>query len=181
MASTRRHRSVAAVMTTLVLMGGRLGMASEQPGWPSDSHVRSSEDRLLNLLRNGVARSPTLRELIGVLNRSDVIVYIESRGRMRTGLSAFLVHQIVTAGNHRYLKVAVNRELARDHLTVVIAHELQHAREVAEAADVRSSADMGALFKRLDSGTCVLIRSCTETDAAVRLGAAVWNELKAGG
>ena len=180
MASTRRQQSVAAVMTTLVLMGGRLGIASEQPRWPIDSHVRSSEDRLLSLLRNGVARSPTLRELIGVLNGSDVIVYIESRGRMRAGLSAYLVHQVVTAGSHRYLKVVVNRELARDHLAVVIAHELQHAREVAEAANVRSSADMEALFKRLDSGMCVLIRSCTETDAAVRLQAAVLGELNAG-
>ena len=173
-------------MTTLVLMGGRLGIASEQPPdvglprWSIDSHVRSTDDRFLNLLRDGVARSPTFRELIGVLNRSDVIVYIESHGRMRTGLSAFLNHRIVTAESHRYLKVVVNRELPRDRLTGVIAHELQHAREVAEAANVRSSADMGALFKRLDSGRCVLIRSCTETDAAVRLEAAVLDELKAG-
>ena len=189
MARTLRKQAVAGVMAALVLMGCRLGIASEPPGpvmtridpsWPLDSHVRSSDDRLLKVLRDGVARSPTLRDLIGVLNRSDVIVYIESRGRMRTGFSAYLVHQIVTAGNHRYLKVVVNRELARDRLTGVIAHELQHAREVAEAANVRSSADMAALFKRLDSGMCVLIRSCTETDAAVRLEAAVWDELNAG-
>jgi hypothetical protein len=38
---------------------------------------------------------------------------------------------------------------------------------------------MRALFKRLDSGTCVLIRRCMETDAAVRLEAAVLDELKA--
>lgn len=183
MASTLREQSVAGIVTALMLMGGRLGIASEQPpdtglpSWPLDSHVRSSDDRLLKSLRDGVTRSPTLRRLIDVLNRSDVIVYIESRGKMRTGFAAYLVHQIVTAGNHRYLKVVVNRELARDRLTVVIAHELQHAREVAEAANVRSGADMEALFKRLDSGRCVLIRSCTETDAAVRLEAAVWNEL----
>jgi len=168
----------------MALMGGRLGIASEQPGpdmtWSLDSHVRSSDDRLLKILRDGVARSATVRDLIDVLNRSDVIVYLESRGKMRTGLAAYLNHQIVTAGSHRYLKVVVNRELARDRLTGVIAHELQHAREVAEATDVRSSADLRTLFKRLDSGTCVLIRSCTETDAAVRLEAAVLAELKAG-
>jgi hypothetical protein len=185
MATTLREQSVARIVTALVLMGGRLGMASEQPGpdmtaWSLDSHVRSADDRLLKILRDGVARSPTLRDLIDVLNRSDVIVYIESRGRMRTGFSAYLVHQIVRAGTHRYLKVVVNRELARDRLTSVIAHELQHAREVADAAEVRSSADMQTLFKRLDTGRCVLIRSCTETDAAVHLEAAVWDELSAG-
>jgi hypothetical protein len=184
MASTLRAQSVAGVVTAMALMGGRLGIASEQPGpdmtWSLDSHVRSSDDRLLKILRDGVARSATFRDLIDVLNRSDVIVYLESRGKMRTGLAAYLNHQIVTAGSHRYLKVVVNRELARDRLTGVIAHELQHAREVAEATDVRSSADLRTLFKRLDSGTCVLIRSCTETDAAVRLEAAVLAELKAG-
>ena len=187
MAGTLRKQSVAGVITTLVLMGGPLGVASGQPAapdaglqsWPLDSHVRSSDDRFLNVLRYGAVRSPTLRDLIGALNRSDVIVYIESRGRMRAGLSAYLVHQIVTAGNHRYLKVVVNRELARDRLTGVLAHELQHAREVADAADVRSGAAMRALFERLDSGMCVLIRNCTETDAAVRLQATVLDELNA--
>jgi hypothetical protein len=208
MASTLRKRALASVLTGLVLIGGRPGRASEQPvpgvtrsdhpadcsknrtgqrtptagfpRWSIDSHVRSSDDRVLNILRNGVARSPTLRDLIGVLNGSDVIVYIESRGRMRTGFSAYLVHQIVPTRSHRYLKVVVHRELARDRLTGVIAHELQHAREVAEATNVRSSADMRALFRQLDSSTCVLIRSCMETDAAVRLEAAVLDELKAG-
>jgi hypothetical protein len=51
---------------------------------------------------------------------------------------------------------------------------------VAEAADVRSSADVAALFERLDSGMCVSVRSCMETDAAVRLEAAVLDELNAG-
>ena len=208
MAETFRRQAVASVMTALMLIGGRPGLAGARPGsamtridhsdhvphnqfgeaapnaslpsWPRDSHVRSSDPRLLKILGDGIARSPTLRDLLGVLNRSDVIVYIESRGRMRTGFSAYLVHQLVSAGSHRYLKVVVRRELVRDHLTGAMAHELQHAREVAEATTVRSSADMRALFKRLDSGTCVLIRSCTETLAAVRLEAAVLVELTDG-
>lgn len=208
MASDLRKQTVATVITALVVVGGRPGIATEHPGsvvsrserprsllpsrigagspdarlapWPLDSHVRSSEDRVLNALREGVARSATVRDLIGGLNGSDVIVYVESRGKMRTGFSAYLSHQIVTAGSHRYLKVFVSPELARDRLAGVIAHELQHAREVADAAGVRSSGDMRALFKRLDSGGCVLIRSCTETIAAVRLEAAVLTELAAG-
>ena len=161
MAETFRKQAVASVMTALMLIGGRPGLAGARPGsamtridhsdhvphnqfgeaapnaslpsWPRDSHVRSSDPRLLKILRDGIARSPTLRDLIGVLNRSDVIVYIESRGRMRTGFSAYLVHQLVSAGSHRYLKVVVRRELVRDRLTGAMAHELQHAREVAEA------------------------------------------------
>jgi hypothetical protein len=207
MASILSKPIVATVMTGLALIGVRLGAASEQPGsvvsrrqrpqslltslirpgsrdvslppWPFDSHVRSSEGRLLDALREGVDRSATFRDLVDALNRSDVIVYVVSRGRMRAGFSAYLSHQIVTAGSHRYLKVFVSREQARDRLAGVIAHELQHSREVADAG-VRSSADMRALFKRLDSGGCVLIRSCTETTAAVRLEAKVLSELTAG-
>lgn len=208
MAETLRKQTVATVLTALMLMGGRPGIAGERSGsvmtpvdhpghapdhrigqaapnashplWPRDSHVRSSAPRFLTGLRYGVARSPTFRDLIGVLNRSDVIVYIESRGRIRTGFSAYLVHQIVTAGSHRYLNVVVSGELARNRLIGAMAHELQHAREVAEATNVRSSTDMQALFKRLDSGTCVSIRRCTETVAAVRLEQAVLDELTDG-
>jgi hypothetical protein len=105
MTETFRKQRVASVMTVLMLMGGRPGIAGERSGsimtrvdppdhaphnrsgqtaanaslppWPRDSHVRSSDPRLQNVLRDGVARSPTFRDLIGVLNRSDVIVYIE--------------------------------------------------------------------------------------------------------
>lgn len=200
-----RKQTATAVMTALVVLSGRPGIAGEQrgsevsrsdrprslltsrflpgtsdttlPPWPLDSHVRSSDDRLVNALRKGVARSATFRGLIEALNRADVIVYVESIGRMRAGFSAYLSHQIVTAGSHRYLKVFVSRDLARARLAAAIAHELQHAREVADAAGVRSSADMRALFRRLDSGGCVLIRSCTETTAAVRVEVAVLTEL----
>jgi len=151
------------------------------PAWPANAHVRSEDTRFVTVLRNAVARSSTFRDLVGALNRSDVIVYIETRKmrKMRTGFSGYLVHHVVAAGSHRYLKVVINRDLGGDRLTGAIAHELQHAREVAETAGVRSAADMRALFTRLDSGQCVLMRNCTETDAALRLHAMVLEELRA--
>ena len=76
------------------------------------------------------------------------------------------------------MHVVVNPELSQDRLLGVIAHELQHAVEIAETASVRSAADMRALFKRLDSGTCgVAPHSCRETDAAVRVQEKVLDEL----
>jgi hypothetical protein len=90
------HRSCATRTDRSPLPTG-IGAGSPDarlPPWPLDSHVRSSEDRLLNALREGVARSATVRDLIGGLNGSDVIVYVESRGKMRTGFSAYPSHQI---------------------------------------------------------------------------------------
>ena len=138
------------------------------PAWPANAHVIFSRrhpprDRPAE---RSQPRSSTFRDLVGALNRSDVIVYIETR-KKRTGFSGYLAHHVVAAGSHRSLKVVVNRDLGRDWLTGAIAHELQHAREVTETAGVRSAADMRALFKRLDSGECVLMRNCAETDAAL--------------
>jgi hypothetical protein len=146
--------------------------------WPTDSHVRSAETRIVNLLRDGVSRSSIFRALVAALDTSDVIVYIESNLRMSHGFSGYLVDHVNVAGGHRYLHVVVNPELSQHRLLGVIAHELQHAVEVAETASVRSDADLRALFKSRDSGTCgVAAHSCTETDAAVHVQEGVLEEL----
>lgn len=192
MANTARPQTLAIVVMGVALLSGK-GMASEAPlsalrrsdhldgsssEWPSNSHVRSAERHIRALLLDGVARSSTFRALVSDLNMSDVIVHIESNPRIRAGFNGYLAHHVTLAGAYRFLLVVVTTELPRDRLIGVIAHELQHAVEIAEAAGVRSDADMRALFKRLDSGRCGSGRTCTETDAAVRREGAVLDELK---
>ena len=122
-------------------------------------------------------RSPTFRTLVAGLNSSDVVVYIESNLRIRSGFNGYLVDRVIVAGGYRYLQVVVNPELSQHQLIGVIAHELQHAMEVAEAGSVRSDTDLRALFKSRDTGACGLAHSCTETAAAVRLQEMVLAEL----
>ena len=57
--------------------------------WPTDSHVRSAETRIVTLLMDGVSRSSIFRALVAALDRSDIIVYIESNLRMPRGFSGY--------------------------------------------------------------------------------------------
>jgi hypothetical protein len=142
-----------------------------------DEHVRSPQAVVAALLRDGTERSETFSRLVAALNGSDVVAYIGSSVRMPTGLDGYLAHHVIVAGNRRYLRILVNAGLGRDRLLAIIAHELQHAVEVAQAPEVQSDAAVRALFQRLDSGRCVY--RCTETDEAIHIQEAVLRELLA--
>jgi len=146
--------------------------------WPTNSQVRSVEPRIVMLLQEGVDRSATFRGVVAILNASDVIVHIESSFQMRRGFNGYLLHRLGVGGDYRYLLITVNPYLHNDRLISVMAHELQHAVEVAESSGTRSDKSLSALFKRLDSGRCTGSRGCTETEAAVRTETRVLAELQ---
>jgi hypothetical protein len=59
-----------------------------------------------------------------------------------------------------------------------IAHELQHAIEVARVPEVRSPEDVEKLFTRLSGGlTCGGVGDCVETVEALDVQRAVMDEL----
>jgi hypothetical protein len=121
------------MIATIVLMTTLT--AADGPG----PHVRSSVPRLAALLTRGVECSSTVRHLVATLDASDVIVYIEPKQR-RPSLSGYLSHHIVTVAGIRYLRIYVEMQDAERQLISLIGHELQHAVEVAQAADARTSA-----------------------------------------
>ena len=60
-------------------------------------------------------------------------------------------------------------------MVAMLAHELQHARELAESG-ARSSAAVQALYRRIGTGSHGLDDGY-ETTAAIDAGRRVWNEL----
>ncbi len=152
------------LMTTLTAAGG--------PG----PHVRSSVPRLAALLTRGVECSSTVRHLVATLDASDVIVYIEPKQR-RPSLSGYLSHQIVTVAGIRYLRIYVEMQGAERQLISLIGHELQHAVEVAQAADARTSADLTRVFDRLGVSLGCHAADCYETRAARDVERAIRREL----
>jgi hypothetical protein len=141
----------------------------------TDEHVRSPQAVVTTLLREGAERSGTFSALVEMLNGSDVVAYVESSLQLRTGLDGYLTQRVIVAGNRRYLHILVNAELRRDRLLAIIAHELQHAVEVAQTPAAQSDEAVRALFQQLDSGRCA--PRCTETDEAMNIQAAVLREL----
>jgi hypothetical protein len=165
-----------------VLALGGVPILLDQP----DLHARSDEAAVKALIQEGMTRSPTFRAVVAALSASDVVAYVQTSLRMKTATNStdpggYLVHQVTKAGGLRYVQIAVNPTLGRDRLISVIAHELQHAVEIAHDPTVDSEEAVRALFRRLsgfNSGMCAPDRRCMETDAAVRVGNSVLRELR---
>jgi hypothetical protein len=140
-----------------------------------ECHVRGTEAWIATTLQKGVARSATFRRLIVTLDASDVIVHVQ-RLLLRNSLHGFLSSRLVTGGNYRYLRIGVIWRGNETLLIGTMAHELQHAIEVARTPDVRTMAEVLKLFDR-SSFPCG-VGDCNETSEALHVQDAVIEDLK---
>ncbi len=139
-------------------------------------HVRATEARIVTIVEQGVAGSATFRRLVQTLDASDVIVYLEPKLN-RSALAGYLAHRVIVAGPMRYLQIAVDMHLSDNRLVALVAHELQHAVELAAAISVRDSESMSRLFERASiSFGC---GGCFETSAALDVEETVLTEMRA--
>jgi hypothetical protein len=147
-------------MLTIMLLS--LAISAQDPPGP---HVRTAEPRILALIEAGVAQSATFRRLMTTLDESQMIVYIERKSN-RQGLGGYLAHNIVAQGDYRYLRIAVETQGSRRRLVSLLAHELQHAVEVAQATDARDQAGVERLFAQRAVKFGCGSTTCYETQAA---------------
>lgn len=152
------------------------------PGWAvaqsSFQRVRAIDGLLLQGLHDGFRRSATFRQLVLILERSNVIVYVLP-GFCEVGrITGCLLRFVEVAGTDRYLRIVVSRVLSEERLIAVVGHELQHAREVAAAESVTDSGSMLALFRRTGLRQCRnVLAECYETRAAIEVEDAILKEL----
>jgi hypothetical protein len=144
----------------------------------SPRHVRSSEPRILALIDAGLSGSPTFRSLVAALDASDVIVYIDAKVT-RPNQGGYLAHQIVARGGYRYLRVAVETRGSDTRLIPLLAHELQHAIEVAQTPEAVDAESLRQLFDRLSVRFGCDGTTCSETQAARDIEYVVGKELRA--
>jgi hypothetical protein len=111
------------------------------------NHIRTTDRRLLRLLRDGLRSSDTFRGLVKRLRRSDVVVFLEcgGGGRATGGRLAF----ISAVGGYRYVHVRVARLAAADVQIALIAHELRHAVEIADAPSVVDDSSLAREYERI--------------------------------
>jgi hypothetical protein len=110
-----------------------------------DFHVRATNPVMRAWITNGASESRTLRDLLAQLAASDIIVHVELVERIPGGASGQLFFVTATA-TARYLRVEIVRAGTRADTIALIAHELQHAAEVAAAPRVRDSASMSTFY-----------------------------------
>jgi hypothetical protein len=143
----------------------------------SDRHIRAMEPRILVLIDAGLSRSATFRRLVATLNDSDTIVYIEPK-RTRQALGGYLAHNIVAQGEYRYLHIVVEISGSKRRLVSLLAHELQHAVEVAQTPDARDAESLERMFSRLAIKFGCGGTTCYETQAAKDIERIVLDEWK---
>lgn len=136
------------------------------------SRVRTSNPALAALIRDAVEGSATLRRLMGAIDASDGLVYIEA-GRCGRGARACLVHRVTVAGPTRILYILIDGVRPDRDLMGAVGHELQHAIEVLSNPTIRT--DLAIIRLYLHRG--MRVNGVLETQEAMDVGAAVRDEL----
>jgi hypothetical protein len=142
-----------------------------------DRHVRAADKAMADVITSGLRRSGTFAHLVLALNRTDVIVYIETGRVLPTSIVGRL---LLAAGpeHTRYLRIQVSGHPGTNDMIALVGHELRHALEVAESPDVRDEPGLIALYERIGHPTSTGALHQYDTLAAQDTGRRVKAELK---
>jgi hypothetical protein len=144
------------------------------------TRVRAPETFMIELVREGYERSPAFRELVDTLQRSNVIVVVApglcAGGRIRSCVVA-----VAGSARDRQIRIKIDTHASHDRLIATIAHELQHAVEIAERADVTDGETALRLYREIGLGRCRegLSEEC-ETARALATETKVLDEISRG-
>jgi hypothetical protein len=141
------------------------------------SPLRIADRSLLGIVSQGMARSPTLREIVAHLQWSHAIVYV-SLAAVPTG-TVGLTRFMGASDGWRYLSVELDHKLPHNDLVATLGHELQHVTEIIDARAVSDGPSMLALYRRIGNERSFFQNPVPsfETDAAVAVGRRVYWEV----
>lgn len=111
-------------------------------------HVRVLDTNIRHLLNDAYRRSPTLASLVDRLQASDVTVYVVIVPELPQPLRG-RSELIPDTGHLRFVRIDVISVPNPDAMIALVAHELQHAIEIADAGDIVDRAGMERLYKRI--------------------------------
>ena len=142
------------------------------------SRIRTTDDRLRRLLDQGRRGSPTFRALVQRLIDSDVVVYLWCDGtheRVSDGRLTF----VSAAGGLRYVVVRLLPLTSAERQIAILAHELQHAVEIADAPEIMDDASLHRAYQRIGfvSSQPFARTLSYDSHAAVAAGVRVLREL----
>jgi hypothetical protein len=111
-------------------------------------HVRTTSPYAQSLLRDGFQRSPTFARLLVRLERSDLIVYIESQAALPPGIEGRMM-MLSSAHGLRYVLIQIGTGDSQQDAIALLGHELEHANEIADAPGVSDMNGFVALYERI--------------------------------
>jgi hypothetical protein len=152
------HLLASVLSVTVAIAPDRAPRASAPPPLAPDlvhalvtaptRRVRALHPFLATVLAAGIARSPTLGRIVADLEATDVIVQIVATPNLPSTIPGRLL-LVPGAKAYRYLRIQIRPEGSTEDLIETIGHELQHAREIASAPEVRDDAAMERLYRRI--------------------------------
>jgi hypothetical protein len=144
------------------------------------SHVRTADPEIGAVLTDSLEKSAVIRRLVGVIDGSNLLVYL-ARGDCPRPATACLM---MAGGGPEVRYVRINFQLPsgpgraggwhRSELSIAMAHELQHAVEIAQWPEVIDGTSLQTTYR---SRGVDLGGSHLDTDAAIDAGEARRMEL----
>jgi len=142
------------------------------------TNVRAESADIRRLIGDIAAKSTSFRALIERVDASDVIVYVRAHvlaSQLLDGRIGFLGAH----GGRRFFAIELACPRPRETQMTTLAHELQHAVEIANAPWVDDSRTLAAYYQRIGVRLAGDAATATyETDAAQRMGRRVRDELQ---
>ena len=180
MARHVRWPSASARRLGCVLLAAALGapevFAQDAVAHSATSRIRALDEKSAALLQAGNARSATFRLLSEAIERSDLVVYVETRPLPLPGQLQF----VSAMPGGRYLRVSVRVPGVDNDLLPWLAHELWHAVEIAGAPEVRDQVSLVRFYARIPGGFrtgSTAKMDVMETVQAQKIRTTVLNEL----
>lgn len=140
----------------------------------STARLRPQGAMATELLERARTRSPTVQRIIDQLEAGDVIVYVEMNDRLDPRVAACLTWMAATE-SRRIVRASIKPRLREREAIALLAHELQHAVEVLEHPEVRSSDGLADLYTRIGHRSSPSGRHF-DTTAAIATGELAANE-----
>jgi hypothetical protein len=144
---------------------------------PHDDRLRTLDQRLEELLDEGVVRSETFRSLVQRLAGGDVVVYMRQE-TLPAGVHGLMSFLTATSGT-RYVLIALAPDLDAMRSIAVLGHELRHAIEVLEQPAIVNEQTFVEAYEHATYRRRQLAdgRTGFDTIAAVQAGLEVWKDL----
>src|SRR5258706_1975303 len=172
---TPLRRSLVFTFATILVTAT---LAYSQPTAPEPPpRIRPDTPEVRGLLDELLERSPTARQLVEHLQRSDVIVYVRHRWFATDSVDGH-IGLLSSNSRQRFLIIELACRRTRLQQLATLGHELRHAVEIADETSVINSQSLSALYRRIgewvNAGTAL---ENYETNAAVAAGRRVRGEL----
>ena len=137
--------------------------------------IRVESRRLRTELAHVIDRSPTLREIVGQIEQSNVIAYVMCEHFASVTLEGRTAW--ASAGPEaRYVRVQIDCMLPKQRLVAILGHELQHVAEIAAAPDVVDTRTFARLFRSIGYSCGGRSSERFETEKALNAGERVRQE-----